>query len=611
MNNRASIFDFQESLGGKKWNILSTDDDVVRQLCQTHDLPEFVGRLLVQRGVTAETVENFLNPTLKNDFPDPFSMTGMREFSEDIADAIIDGVPVGILADFDVDGATSAAIMTRFLRHVGQEPPVYIPDRLKEGYGPSPEALQSLKDQGAEFVVMLDCGITAFDPIQAGIDIGLKIAVFDHHEPENGLPPATHIINPKREDDESALDMLAACGVTFIACVAINSVLRERCYFKDNNLDEAPLKSWMDLVGLGTVCDMVPLQGINRLFVKTGFEQMAHRNNPGIDALCQVGKIETLPSPKDAGWSLGPRINAGSRVHRSDIGAKLLSTDDAEEALSLAWALEDCNQERKKIQSNMMQVALNKVEFLKGHEEHFILVDDESFHSGLSGLVAGRLKEKYQKPAIVVTYVENEQGVMEGRGSGRSVKGINMAELFQSAREAGVLLKGGGHSMAGGFTIEPDKLDDFRDFISQFIEDLRKKPVVEPIDIAALASIRTAHPEFIKLLMEKVGPFGMGNAEPIFALFDIKVQAVDVLKEKHIRVMMSDNDRGSRMKGMFFGGVGTALGDMLLNNHRTTPFHFVGQFQINSWQGRETVEFHILDGVNVIAASGEGKLKQA
>lgn len=320
MPDAASIFNFEESLGGKKWNVIPADDEAVRQLAQRHDLPEFVARLLVQRGVTESTLENFLNPTLKNDFPDPFSMVGMREFAEDMADALIDGVPIGVLADFDVDGATSAAVMTRFLRHVGQEPPVYIPDRLKEGYGPSKESLQSLKDQGAEFVVMLDCGITAFDPIQDGMDMGLKIAVFDHHEPENGLPPATHIINPKRSDDKSGLDMLAACGVTFIACVAINKVLRERDFFKENNIDEAPLKPWLDLVGLGTVCDMVPLQGINRLFVKVGFEQMAHRNNAGIDALCQVGKIETLPSPKDAGWSLGPRINAGSRVHRSDIG---------------------------------------------------------------------------------------------------------------------------------------------------------------------------------------------------------------------------------------------------------------------------------------------------
>lgn len=609
MNNSSSLFDFEKSLGGKKWQIISTDDEVVRQLAQTHDLPEFVARLLVQRGVTAATVENFLNPSLKNDFPDPFSMAGMLDFANDIADAIMNGVSIGILADFDVDGATSAAIMTRFLRHFDITPPIYIPDRLKEGYGPSAEALQFLKDQGAKFIIMLDCGITAIEPIRAGIDMGLKITVFDHHEPENGLPPATHIINPKRADDESGLDMLAACGVTFVSCVAINNILRERGFFKGK--EEAPLKSWMDLVGLGTVCDMVPLKGVNRLFVKVGFDQMGHRKNPGIDALCQVGKIETLPSPKDAGWSLGPRINAGSRVHKSDIGAKLLSTDDPEEAMSLAWSLEDCNQERKKIQSTMMQVALNKVEFLKGNEEHFIMVDDESFHSGLSGLVAGRLKDKYEKPAIVVTYVENEKGVMEGRGSGRSVKGVNMALLFQAAREEGILLKGGGHAMAGGFTIEPDRLNDFRNFIGQFIEDLKKKPVVEPVDIDALATIRSARPEFIKLLMEKVGPFGMGNAEPVFVLSDIKVQDVDVLKDKHIRVIMTDNDRGSRMKAILFGGVGTPLGDMLLKNYKTTPFHFLGQFQINNWQGRESVEFHIMDGVNAMVLESDIKRVRA
>lgn len=608
-NLDSSILDIQKSLGGKRWSFADVNDDDVVRLSQNHGLPEFVARMLVQRGVSSDKVEEFLNPTLRDHFPDPFSFKGMKEFADDCADAIINKIPMGVFADFDVDGATSVGILTRFLRHFDVNPPVYIPDRLTEGYGPTVQAMQSLKNDGTEFLIIMDCGTTSFEPLQAAHDMGMRVSVFDHHEAEEKLPKAAHIINPKRQDDKSGLDMLAACGVTFMACVAVNNALRQKGYFKDTGKSEAPLKSWMDLVALGTVCDMVPLQGVNRLFVKTGFSQMAEHNNAGIKALCQVAKVENAPEPKDAGWSLGPRINAGSRVHRSDLGAKLLSTDDAEEAQSIAWALEECNQERKKIQSNMMHVALNKVEFLKGDNESFILVDDESFHSGLSGLVAGRLKEKYGKPSIVVTYVENEDGLMEGRGSGRSVKGVNMADIFIAARNEGILVKGGGHAMAGGFTIMPDRLDDFKKFIAEYISNHRDEvDTVETIAVDGIATVRGAKPEFIKLLNYNVGPFGIGNTEPVFALSNIKIFQVDVLKDKHIRLLMSDSDAGGRMKAMFFGGVGTPLGDLLLKNGRHTNFHFLGQFQINNWQGRESVEFHIHDGVDCLSQKTTQKL---
>ncbi len=595
----AKILNGRNSLGEKRWNFASADEDVITRLCQNHGLPEFVARMLVQRGVTPETLEEFLNPTLRDHFPDPFSFIGMRDFADECADAIINKTPIGIFADFDVDGATSAAILTRFLRHFDIDPPVYIPDRLTEGYGPNVAAMQSLKDAGAEFIIMADCGTTAFEPLQAAHDMGLRVAVFDHHEAEEALPKVAHLINPKRKDDESGLEMLAACGVCFLACVAINSTLRDKGYFKSSDKTEAPLKSWMDLVALGTICDMVPLKGVNRLFVKVGFGQMAAQNNKGIDALCQVSRIENAPTPKDAGWNLGPRINAGSRVHRSDLGAKLLSSDDPEEAQSIAYALEECNQERKKIQSNMMELALNKVEFLKTEHADFILVDDESFHSGLSGLVAGRLKDRYDKPAIVVTYVENKDGVLEGRGSGRSVAGVNMSDIFIAARNAGVLVKGGGHAMAGGFTVMPDKLDEFRLFIGEYIAEHKDEATEEvSLEIDGIATIAGAKPEFIKMLNHNVGPFGMGNPEPIFVLSDTKVSQVDVLKDKHIRMILSDANAGGRMKAMLFGGVGTPLGEMLLKNARNTNFHLVGQFQINNWQGRESVEFYLMDGVD-------------
>lgn len=591
------------SLGGKKWVLDEVDDDQVARLSQSYDLPEFIARLLIKRGVKDGELDSFLNPTLRNDFPDPFSMAGMREFADDLADQIIDGGSIGLFADFDVDGATSAGVMTRFLRHFDIDPPVYIPDRLTEGYGPSVVSMESLKEQGADYVIMMDCGITAFEPLQAAHDMGLKVCVFDHHEAEDKLPVAKHIINPKRQDDESGLDMLAACGVTFMACVAINNALRAKNYFKDSGKTEAPLKGWLDLVGLGTVCDMVPLKGINRLFVKEGFRQMGALNNAGIKALCQVSRIETLPSPKDAGWSLGPRINAGSRVHRSDLGAKLMSTDDFEEAQSIAMALEECNKERRAIQATMMKVALNKVEFLGADKGQFIIVDDESFHSGLSGLVAGQLKQKYDKPAMLVTYVETEDGVIEGRGSGRSIPGVHLADMFIAARNAGIIEKGGGHAMAGGFTIMPDRLDEFAEFLNVEIEkQLANRDITPELYVDSVATVRAAKTDFVHMLNNQLGPFGIGNEEPVFLLSDIRIQQVDVLKEKHIRMILSDSDGGGRMKAMFFSGVGTALGDILLKNKGTIQnIQLAGKFQINAWQGRESVEFHVVDGTDSMA----------
>ncbi|MCI5060645.1 MAG: single-stranded-DNA-specific exonuclease RecJ [Alphaproteobacteria bacterium] len=598
------VFDVQNSLGAKRWCFKEVDEKTLLELQQKHNLPHFIAHLLVQRDVNAQSFESFIAPILREHFPDPFSFAGMEEFARDLAQAITQKKKIGIFADFDVDGTTSAAILTRFLRHFGVEPFVYIPDRLSEGYGPSVSSMQKIKQAGVEYLLMADCGTTAFEPLEHAHDLGLHVSILDHHEAEEELPKVAHVINPKRKDDNSGLEMLAACGVCFMACVAVNAKLRESGYFKENALQEAPLKSWLDLVALGTVCDMVPLLGVNRLFVKYGFEQMGKHENAGLEALCQVGRITNLPEPKDAGWSLGPRINAGSRVHKSDLGAKLLSTDDKDEAQSIAWALEECNKERRAIQAEMIKVATNKIEFHQ--EEHkqapFILVDDESFHSGLSGLVAGQLKERYGRPAMVVTYVENAEGVMEGRGSGRSIPGINMADIFIAARGEDLLVKGGGHAMAGGFTIEPDKLDDFRKFVDSYIrQQTNNLEPVQDLDIDGFLSVRGASQlASVKMMHEQVGPFGTGNPEPIFALPHVRVQRVDVLKDKHIRMMVADSEGGSWMKAMFFSGVDTDLGTALLKDAQNTLFHLAGQFQVNNWQGRESVEFHVKDGALAI-----------
>jgi single-stranded-DNA-specific exonuclease len=593
-----SFLDVHRSFKDSRWVFPAVEQDVVARISQQHGLPDFIARMLHIRGVAPDDVPSFLNPTLRDHFPNPLSMAGMGAFAEDMAQKIIDGEAIGLLSDFDVDGATSGAIITRFLRHCGIEPPIYIPDRLGEGYGPSPAALAVLKKAGATTVIMSDCGTTAFEAVEAGRNMGLDIIIFDHHEPEESLPSANHIINPKRQDDLSGLSMLAACGVAFLACVAVNGVLRRRGFFEENGMADAPLKKWIDLVALGTVCDMVPMTGPNRLFTRAGFAQMAAHGNAGIRALCEVANIQTLPDPKDAGWSLGPRINAGSRVHKSDLGIRLLSTDDMDEARSIAFVLDDCNEQRKKIQSQMMKDAVDRVEGQGGNEEAVIIVSDPDWHPGLSGLVAGRLKERFGKPAIVVTFAENTSGVLEGRGSGRSIPGVNMAQAFMDARAAGLLIKGGGHAMAGGFTVMPDRLPELRTFLNAHItKQCLAVDSVMQTTIDAIATIRGAQTPFVKLLTQNIGPFGPGHSEPCFALARVRIQSVDVLKDKHIRTQLCDWEGGTRMKAMMFNGVGTKLGEALLR-HEQRLFHIAGQFQINEWQGRESVEFLISDAAH-------------
>ncbi len=569
-------------------------DDISRYT-QKFDIPEMIARLLVQRGVQESEVEGFLNPTLKNNFPDPFSLKGMGDAAEDLAIAIEEGKNFAIFGDFDVDGATSSAVLYRFLAGVGVNVPIYIPDRLSEGYGPNIDALRLLKEQGADVLMMLDCGTTAFDVVKAGTDLGLKIVILDHHESEDHLPECWHVINPKRKDDSSGLDMLAAVGVTFMTCVAINNRLRDRGFYKSGRFNEPNLKSLMDIVALGTVCDMVPLLGVNRLLVRAGFAIPYHNMNLGIRNLMQVAGITAPLSTYDCGFVLGPRINAGSRVHQSDLGAKLLSSNDPEECKNIAWTLNDCNDKRKAIQELMEQQAIDMVESNGMQDDPMILVAHEDWHPGLSGLVAGRLKEKYNKPSCLVTFAHDLSGRKEGRGSGRSIPGIHIAQSFIDARNEGLLEKGGGHAMAGGFTVDPDKIDDLHAFLKDHIAkqmentDTNVETVVDGILTAGGVTV-----DLVELLQSQVGPFGQEQPEPVFMLKNVRINRADILGSSHIKVMISDWEGGSWVKAMAFRAVDTPLGDALLSA-KTDQFNILGQLKINEWQGKKTAEMHIVD----------------
>ncbi|NCC22171.1 MAG: hypothetical protein EOM26_06880 [Alphaproteobacteria bacterium] len=334
-----------------RWVVSCPDLQATGDMMRVHGVPELVARILVSRGVSVDRAASFLNPSLRTDFPDPFALKGMAELADDMAGWIEEGRTIAIFGDFDVDGATSSAVLCRFLRHFGLNPEIYIPDRLSEGYGPNAEALAKLKGGGAEIVVLCDCGATAFDVVETAKAMELCLVILDHHETEDRLPPADHLIDPKRHDDESGFDALAAVGVTFLTCVAVNNRLRARGFFEAKGMDEPPLRDWLDIVALGTVCDMVPLTGPNRLFVRAGLARMATTANAGIRALASAARLSGEITPYHCGFALGPRINAGSRVHRSDLGARLLCTDDPEEARNLAFTLEDCNDKRREIQS--------------------------------------------------------------------------------------------------------------------------------------------------------------------------------------------------------------------------------------------------------------------
>ncbi len=602
-----SALRIDKSLSGKKWVFPDINEEEATRVAQNFGLPEFIARMLIARGVQADNLEEYLYPTLKKHFPDPFSMAGMKEFAGWAAQELMNGKQFGLFADFDVDGATSAAIFTRFFRALGKDIPVYIPDRLTEGYGPNIGAFKKLKEQGVDILFIADCGINSVEVIKQGRDLGLNIIVFDHHEPDEELPLATHIINPKLKDDHSGLEMLAACGVVFMSCVAMNRALREAGYYKDK--DEPPIKNWLDLVALGTVCDMVPLTGVNRLFVRAGLQQMAFHQNKGLQALCEVSQIDGDPTIAQIGWSLGPRINAGSRVHKSDLGAKLLSSEDLEEARSIAWTLEQCNEERKTIQNQMVKDAIAKVESKIVQQRGnmpLIFVADENYHPGLSGLTAGRLKDRFGKPAIVVTFAKNGDGTVEARASGRSIPGFSMADAFLAAQAAGLVLNGGGHAMAGGFSAQPEKLEELEVFLQNYMaEHADAFEETKQTVIDSIATVRSAQVQFVHLLETAIGPFGVGNEPPVFALNDVRIQDVDVLKEKHIRLMLSDWEGGSRIKAMLFGGIGTPLGDALIKQGRGGAFHLTGKFQINRWNGRESVEFHIDDGIHAIPRESE------
>ena len=578
----------ERSLRGLRWRERSGDARLGLTLAQRLDVPEIVGRILAGRGVAESEAERFLAPTLRDALPDPLSFKGMEEAAARIVQAIKNGETIAIFGDYDVDGATSSALLKRFLEAVGGKVRVYIPDRQREGYGPNAPALLKLKADGAAIAITVDCGVTAFAPLSAAADAGLDVIVVDHHVAEPSLPRALAVINPNRLDESGAHGNLAAVGVAFLLAVAVNRALRQAGHYASRA--EPDLMTLLDLVALGTVCDVVPLTGINRALVAQGLKVMRQRSNIGIAALADTARLAERIDAYHAGFILGPRVNAGGRIGAADLGTRLLSTDDAIEARQIAVELDRLNDERRQIESRVLDEAIADVEAADS-KAPLIFVAKQGWHAGVIGIVASRLKERYGRPALVAAI---DDGI--AKGSGRSVAGVALGATIIAARQAGLLINGGGHAMAAGFTVEASKLDALRDFLgARIAEALDGQEPVPELGVDGALACAAATPDFAALI-ERMAPFGTGNAEPRFAFANLRVlRATTVGKEQnHVSCVLGDGAGTGRIKAIAFRAFESALGPALLQS-QGAGFHVAGHVRADNWQGREGVQLLIDD----------------
>lgn len=579
------------SLGGKRWRLRPVDERLSRALGQRHTLPEPVARLLAGRGVGLDEAEGFLNPLLRTQLPDPSILRDMDRAAGRLADAVRGAEPLVVFADYDVDGAASAALLLRYLRQAGAEPALYVPDRLAEGYGPNAAALRRLARQGARLVVTVDCGTTAVEALEAARAEGLDVVVLDHHGAEARLPPACAVVNPNRLDEDAVrlraagrLGHLAACGVVFLTLVALNRALRSAGWFATR--PEPDLKALLDLVAVGTICDVVPLAGLNRVLVSQGLKVAARRGNPGLAALADVAGIQRRVDPYHAGFLLGPRINAAGRVGRGDLGARLLSTDDAAEAAALARRLNGHNDDRRALEAEVLGQARALVEAEEAMPP-LLLVSGVGWHPGVLGIVAARLRERYERPACVVSL-----GAESGTGSGRSVPGFDLGAAVLEARRAGLLCGGGGHAMAAGFSVRPDRLAALGGFLRERAGAGAGRPAEVPIDLDGRLAVEGIAPDLARWL-EQVGPFGAGHPEPRFAVEGARIARAGVVGQGHVRCWLAGT-AGGRVEAVAFRAADTALGAALLAADGA-PLHLAGSLRLDSWQGRERVQLLIED----------------
>lgn len=586
-----AVLDVVQSISGLTWEMQDTDEREVLTLTQRFGLPEVLARILSSRGITADTAEDFLNPTLKKNLPNPLTLKDMEKAANRMADSVMNGEAIGLMGDYDVDGATSTAVLRLFLEDLGIRVYTFIPER-EEGYGPSAPKMQEFYDKGCRLVATLDCGMTAFEPIDFGTKLGLDVIVLDHHDAEKELPNAYAVVNPKRLDEPVSHPCrnMAAVGVVFLFTVALNTVLRSRGFYQGDK-PEPNLIRFLDLVAFGTVCDVMKLQGVNRLFVKAGLNQLKKGENQGLVALMKLAKLEEIPKAYHLGYILGPRVNACGRVGHSDLGMQLLSCRDTIKASALAQQLEDLNLTRRDIEAAVLLDAMEQAEG-KPHTDPFIFVKGENWHQGVIGIVAGRLKDRYNLPVFALS-IEGD----EVKGSSRSVQGVDLGTLVLNAVEKGILSRGGGHPLAAGFSLKREKLDDFYRYLQENItrDDFQDKSSVLEID--GILDIGGVTVELLDKL-EHLAPFGEANPEPRFVIKDVMIKYVKPLKNGHISCALTGRG-GGHLNAIAFRVADTELGNRLMTA-RDAYFHIAGILKKDVWQGREKVQIQIQDMANAL-----------
>ena len=581
------ILTVYKSVRNHKWVQRSYDSYLVESVRRLTSLPDLVSQILSKHINSPEMAFDYLNPKLKNLLPNPFVFKDMDKAVEIVLSAINDSKKIVIFGDYDVDGATSAALIKNVFKLYGVEVGIYVPDRILEGYGLNNLAVESLKNSGYDLIITVDCGASSHSEIKYAKELGLDVVVLDHHKCSEILPCADAVVNPNRMDEDHSYYYLAAVGVAFLFLLALHSEFKK----KRPELGEINLLRFLDLVALGTVCDVVPLVGLNRAFVRQGIKVMNSKENICINALMAIAGINDEISPYHLGYVLGPRINAGGRVGRSDLGATLLSMDDEEVAISIAAQLDIYNNERKAIEISVLEAAKRQAESLDKSLPVLVLTG-EGWHQGVRGIVAGRLKDLFGKPVAVIAL---ENGV--GKGSCRSIEGIDFGSAIISAREKGILVAGGGHAMAAGFTINEENIEGLREFLcksfSESFVTIKENYVSHYAASLAASSLDLSLVKHV----ENLGPFGSGNAQPRFMLHNVVVLNPKVLKDSHVSCLLIGDknrmNRGGGVRAIAFSVMQSSIGEVLLSSRG--PLHMIVTLDINKWQGSENVQVVIHD----------------
>tara|TARA_Y100000590_G_scaffold298018_1_gene335938 strand:+ start:695 stop:2446 length:1752 start_codon:yes stop_codon:yes gene_type:complete len=574
------------SVTGKNWIYKKFSSSDVKHISEKYSLSEISSKLLSIRKEKIEDLDLFINPKIKNLLPNPMKLKDMKEAIERTYKSILNSDIIGIFGDYDVDGATSTALLARYFLSINQKIKTYIPDRKTEGYGPTAKSFKSLIDQEAKLIFTVDCGTLSHEPIQLAKKFNVDVIVLDHHQSDIILPKAAAIINPNRHDDTSNLNYLCAAGVCFIFLVALNKKLRESKWFEKNNIIEPSILNFLDLVSLGTVCDVVPLVGLNRAMVKQGLEILKKRNNLGLKTLFDLCKIEAPPNIFDLGFKLGPRINAGGRVGNSSHGAELLISEDPQKVYQIAVGLDKSNTERRNIEMTLFQIVDSEIK--KYHNYPVLVISGKDWHEGVIGIVASKIKDKYNKPTIIISL----DGV-KGKGSARSILGFDIGSEIIKAVQLNILEKGGGHKMAGGFSIAEKNIPLLRELLIKNFEKQFKNFTVEKnlyLDsLIAPSAINEGFYNDVCIL----APFGSGNKEPTFVIENLKVISTVIISNMHIKTVLLGMD-GSTIQAYAWNGKGSVLENYLQKN-KNKKINIAGNIRINEWQGKKEVQFNIQD----------------